>query len=308
MKVTFKSNGKDHDTGAVCTAECVSDEPTTQSPTTDPGTGSGDCKCGLAKRTTKIVGGQETGVNEYPWQVGLVDKGKTSVWCGASVISNQWILTAAHCTDGVKANKMQVLLGEHDYSTTSETTMVRMDISEKIEHGSYDKQTTDYDLSLLKMKSAINFEDYPHIRPICLPSDTSEDYAGFTATVTGWGTLSSGGSTSDQLREVDVNVLTNNECVDDYKYGSSQITDRMLCANVAGGGKDACQGDSGGPLVTSGSGDGVTAGQNYELIGVVSWGIGCAHKKYPGVYARVTDQLSWITSNAAVSGNTCPRT
>ena len=97
----------------------------------------------------------------------------------------------------------------------------------------------------------------------------------------------------------------------------------MLCANVRGGGKDACQGDSGivstdivknktsclsgGPLITSGVHDGVTPGQNYELIGVVSWGIGCASPNYPGVYARVSKQLGWISSITGSTWNTCPR-
>merc|ERR1712154_709847 len=102
---------------------------------------------------------------------------------------------------------------------------------------------------------------------------------------------------------------TNSQCQNDYDYGSSQITDQMLCASVPSGGKDSCQGDSGGPLVTAGDGDGVTAGQNYELIGVVSWGQGCAWEGFPGVYGRVTHLLSWITSKADVSpALTCPRT
>ena len=83
------------------------------------------------------------------------------------------------------------------------------------------------------------------------PSDASLNYALETATTTGWGTTSSGGSLSSKLREVDVKVLTNSQCGADYSYPSAWITERMLCANVAGGGKDACQGDSGGPLVTA---------------------------------------------------------
>ena len=70
-----------------------------------------DCSCGVVQRGTRIVGGQETEVSEYPWQAGLVNKGSTSVWCGGSLVNSKWVLTAAHCTDGFKANEIQVRVG-----------------------------------------------------------------------------------------------------------------------------------------------------------------------------------------------------
>ena len=199
-----------------------------------------------------------------------------------------------------------MLLGEHDYKNSGETESLRMNVVQIKNHPSYDHYTTDYDFSMLKLKSSIRFCDFPHIRPVCLPSDTSLNYAMETATTTGWGTTSSGGSLSSKLREVDVKVLTNTQCGENYSYPSSWITARMVCANVAGGGKDACQGDSGGPLVTAQGGDGVTAGQNYRLIGVVSWGVGCALQDSPGVYSRVTSQLDWIQGFMTQTGQACP--
>jgi len=304
MSVVFTSDKKKHGPGAVCKVKCTE---AASGGTGGGGSSESDCKCGLAKRNTRIVGGQQTEVNEYPWQVGIVSKGSSRVWCGASLISNRWILTAAHCTRGESASGIQALLGEHDYESTKETTMVRMAISQIKDHPDYDHSTTDIDFSLLKMKKTVDFSKYPHIRPICLPVDASKNYADFTATVSGWGTLSSGGSTTNKLREVDVKVLSNSDCKNNYDYPSSWITSQMLCANVNGGGKDACQGDSGGPLVSSGTGDGVSAGQNYELIGVVSWGSGCADANYPGIYARVTKQLDWIASTTTSGWSTCPR-
>merc|ERR1712013_569929 len=295
LSLVFTSDkSKKSAAGAVCKVKCIE-----AAGGGTGGTSSSDCTCGLAKRKSRIVGGVVTEVNEYPWQVGIVDKGYTDVWCGASLISDRWILTAAHCTRGEKAGNIQALLGEHDYSSNKETEMIRVGIADIINHPDYHHQTTDIDFSLLKMKKTIDFSKYSHIRPICLPADASQDYTDFTATVSGWGTLSSGGSSSKKLREVDVKVLSNSDCKNSYSYPSSWITSQMLCANVDGGGKDACQGDSGGPLVTAGTGSGVTAGQNYELIGVVSWGSGCASASYPGVYSRVTKQLDWITATTS---------
>jgi len=250
------------------------------------------------------VGGEITEVNEYPWQVALVSNGGSRPFCGGSVIGDRWILTAAHCTGA--GTSMQVLLGEHD-TGISDDNVVRKNVVQVIDHPSYSSSTLDYDFSLLKLDSAIDFAGNEHIRPVCLPADDSNTYAGEQATVTGWGTTSSGGTVSQQLREVTVQVLSNTECTS-KGYSDSDITARMICAGVDAGGKDSCQGDSGGPLVSSGSGDGTTAGQNYEQIGVVSWGYGCAVARYPGVYARTSKVLSWITSNTSGSFNTCPRT
>merc|ERR1711939_399599 len=100
-----------------------------------------------------------------------------------------------------------------------------------------------------------------------------------------------GGSQPSVLQEVNVNTMTNAQC--------TSARSNMLCAGGQGG-KDSCQGDSGGPLVTKESSG------SYSLIGVVSWGIGCAQEGYPGVYSRVTSQLGWIQSN--MQGSTCPAT
>merc|ERR1711892_1536249 len=303
MSVVFTSDAKKSGTGAVCKVKCTEAAGGTVYPTP----ALSDCQCGLAKRKTKIVGGKQTEVNEYPWQVGIVNKGQTSVFCGASLISDRWILSAAHCFHDESSATIQVLLGEHDYSSLAESDMLKRNIEKIVDHPNYDKQTSNYDFSLMKLAEPIDFSSYTHIRPICLPENGDSDYANFVSTVTGWGTTSLGGSTSSKLLEVDVNVMTNSECQNNYAYPSSWITDQMLCAIVEGGGKDACQGDSGGPLVTAGAGNGVAAGQNYEQIGVVSWGSGCAGADSPGVYSRVTEQLGWITTTTADAWSTCPR-
>ena len=119
--------------------------------------------------------------------------------------------------------------------------MQRMNVMKIENHPDYNSATTNNDFALLKLKKAVDFCAHPHIRPICLPTDTSENFGGVEAIVTGWGTTSSGGSLSSSMLEVTVKVLTNSQCKNDYSYPSSMITSKMMCANVEGGGKDACQ-------------------------------------------------------------------
>ena len=225
---------------------------TTPFPTTTPTTfirpstgSSGNCTCGQARRGQRIVNGEETDINEYPWMAGLVHPGGDSVWCGATLISDIWLLTAAHCTKNMNPGDIEVLLGDHNLWEDSEAVSLRSQLAAIIDHPKYDSSTVNYDFSLLKLGTKLDFSLYPHIRPICLPLDLSEDYDGFLATVSGWGTTSSGGSLSNYLQEANVNVMSNEECnSDEYAYNGA-VTNQMLCANVEGGGTDSCQGDSG---------------------------------------------------------------
>ena len=90
-----------------------------------------DCKCGLAQRATRIVGGKFTEVNEYPWQAGLVSKGGSTVWCGGSLVNSKWVLTAAHCTDGSSPSSLQVSFPK--YSDLSVKQTVPLDVEDRFE-------------------------------------------------------------------------------------------------------------------------------------------------------------------------------
>merc|ERR1712168_123268 len=266
---------------------------TTTTTTTKPPPGGNTttgCDCGKANRVQRIVNGETTEENEYPWQIGLTSSWGSMPYCGGSIIDKKHTLTAAHCTVSDKAKDIYVLVGDHDIMVGNEQ---KVQVCEKHDHPSYNDGTLEYDFSVLTLCEELTYSE--KIQPVCLPSTAGPGamYESGKAIVSGWGTLSSGGSRPQYLQEVTVNMMTNNKCCSKpYKYGCSDITDQMICASAPG--KDSCQGDSGGPLVT----DSQNMPGKYTQIGVVSWGYGCADKKYPGVYARVTDQLDWIKNIA----------
>jgi len=267
-----------------------------------------DCYCGLANRrqTSKIAGGKKTDVNKYPWQVYIRIQQIPVPYCGGSVLSNQWILTAAHCFESwITKSDVKVYLGDHNYKIPDEAKSIPMDVAEIILHDKWIKRNIyRYDFALLKLTDEIDFQSHPHIRPICLPADGSKkDYSDYVATATGWGGTSWGGTGSPHLLEVDLTVVTETECREHY---DSTDIEQLLCTK-GDSGKGICSGDSGGPLVTKEDGSsGTDPGQNYELIGVTSFTKQGTCKGTVQGFARVTAQLKWIREKIKGS-RICPR-
>ncbi|KAF2364076.1 CUB domain [Trinorchestia longiramus] len=282
------------------TSNPVTQRPTTLStqpptiPTTLPPIMS-DCQCGI-KQASRIVGGEEASVDEYPWMVSL-GVGYQGQFCGGTLISNDWIVTAAHCiSEDLPQNpeNLEVGLGYHSLASPTSSSITRT-ARQVIPHPDYNDRTLNNDIALIRV-DPIDWEQNPTIRPACLPSSSSNDYVGSPGLVTGWGALQSGGGYPEKLMEVTIPIISNVEC---ENYLEIPIPSVMLCAGVPQGGIDSCQGDSGGPMV-------VMEGANAELAGVVSWGYGCAEPASPGVYARVTEFLPWIESTTSGS-KFCPR-
>ena len=197
-------------------------------------------------------------------------------FCGGSLVREDWVVTAAHCVLGDSPNNLQVKIVLHNVNGT--TGSVTRNVSEIIIHPNYNSNSLNNDYALLRLSSPItNFE------PIKLVTSDNHDNEPVISTTMGWGATSSGGSSSAILLEVDVPIY--NSC---GNYSNSSITNNMVCAGFNGGGYDSCQGDSGGPLIMTNS-DG-----EYELIGIVSWGYGCAEAGYPGVYSRIYPKLDWF--------------
>ncbi|KAM0734720.1 Trypsin-7 [Formica fusca] len=246
------------------------------------------CSCGLRNEESRIVGGQTTSMNEFPWIARLSYLNK--FYCGGTLINDRYVLTAAHCVKGLIFRfmwfMMKVTFGEHD-RCIEKPTETRYVV--RVMTGDFSFLNFDNDIALLRLNERVPLSDT--IRPICLPSLLDNDYVGVNAIASGWGTLKEDGKPSCLLQEVEVPVMSLQACRN-TSYSPRMISDNMLCAGYLEGKKDSCQGDSGGPLVAE------REDKKYELIGVVSWGNGCARPGYPGVYTRVTRYMDWILKNS----------
>nr|XP_014345345.1 PREDICTED: transmembrane protease serine 5-like [Latimeria chalumnae] len=178
-------------------------------------------ECGIRSKTARIIGGSDAMLGRWPWQVSLYHNSKHM--CGGTIITHQWIITAAHCV----------------------------------------------------------------YKPVCLPGINQEFPGGTQCWISGWGyTRPDNFHIPDTLKEASVPLISTKKCNSSCMY-DGEITPRMLCAGYPEGKTDACQGDSGGPLVCE-------DGNVWHLVGVVSWGTGCAEPNHPGVYTKVVELLHWI--------------
>ncbi|XP_043256099.1 trypsin-7-like [Colletes gigas] len=229
---------------------------------------------------SRIVGGQPARIDEHPYQVSLRFNNRHV--CGGAIISEVWIVTAAHCVQSAFVRFVSIKAGTSNL-TDKGTVIVAKQI---ISHEMYDPRSADYDIALVRLEKPLVYSS--RVRPIPLAPIADHYTAGSKALVTGWGVLRSNGRLTNQLRKAEVPLVSNTDCSE--LYATRTITPRMICAGyVSDGGVDACQGDSGGPLV-----------QYDRLIGIVSWGIGCARPSFPGVYSRVTILRNWITEKTGL--------
>ncbi|XP_078376434.1 uncharacterized protein LOC144659796 isoform X3 [Oculina patagonica] len=257
-------------------------QPTTATPVgttaAPPPPTTSDDDCGSRPINTRIVGGTQAQNGSWPWMAMLAYAGG-SQFCGGSLIYEQWVLTSAQCLDGLSPSQIVVRMGAYKRTDIAQ----ELQVEQIIIHPSYNNPGyfNDNDIALLKLKTKATLNT--GVGKVCLPNKDDFVLGGKICYITGWGTLADGGALPDYLQEASVKTLENADC--EKAYGVSAIAFSMICAALDFVG--ACQGDGGGPMVCEFDG-------KWDLVGVTSWGFGCADPDYPGVYTRVSIHKVWI--------------
>ncbi|XP_064547391.1 seminase [Drosophila montana] len=220
----------------------------------------------------RILGGAPVDISSVPYLVNLRVAG--NFICGGTLVTPTHVVTAAHCVKGVPASRLQVVGGA---TMLTDATGVRRSVEKVFTPKAFNTRTLHSDVAVLKLKSPLQGANVATIE-LC----NSSFQAGDLIKVSGWGkTTENSKRVSQHVRSVDVALVTRRSCINQYKLRGA-ISDTMFCASVPGV-KDACEGDSGGPAVY----------QN-QLCGIVSWGLGCGRRNYPGVYTSVKTVRSFI--------------
>ncbi|XP_050444339.1 trypsin-1-like [Adelges cooleyi] len=249
------------------------------------------CSCGRMGLDDRIAGGTQVEyAHKYPWMGLLLLKG--DFLCGASLINDKYVLTAAHCVSSSRASDYKVQLSVHHRDTD---VFEEYNVNEIIRHERFvDDGGFSNDIALFRLDTDGVKTMNGNVRPVCMP-EKDNSYANSVAVSAGWGVMEFGDRYfPDVLREAQLQVLSNDECRP-YFYRLINLTESMVCAGLEHQGKTTCRGDSGGPLT-------VANGSVHHLVGIASFGKdGC--QRPPSVYTRVSEYLDWIDANTK---DACP--
>lgn len=274
-------------------------------------------RCGV--RETLGIAGRVQNTNPMPGSESLADFGEFPAHaailkrispgdslfvCSAVLISNQWLVTAAHCVRRIRAEDIKVRLGEWDVSKDDEFyPFVESNIRELIIHPEFQASSLANDIALLRMEQTIDVQTAPHIAPACLAYQNVDSFNSQRCWIAGWGkdAFGTNGQYQSQLKKVDLPIVGRGECENALRHQTKlgrlfRLHQSNLCAGGERG-KDACEGDGGAGLYCIDGESGIT-----RVLGLVSWGVGCGQRGVPGIYTSIPALHSWIENQVAQSG------
>jgi len=234
----------------------------------------------------KVVGGAIAPERAFAWQVSVgvswITDPRAAHFCGGTIHSSRWVITAAHCVTDTVPEDIAVAAG----TTRLTAGALRHNVRRVIVHREYDSDTFDNDIAVLELFQPLNLDETRQAIPILRRSDEPVVLvADKMLRVSGWGATHEGGRAVEELRYAEVPFVEREVCNRPLAYDGS-VTDSMICAGVLAGGVDSCQGDSGGPIVIH--------EPSPILVGAVSWGDGCGRPNKVGVYTRVSRFADWV--------------
>lgn len=245
------------------------------------------------ENTPQIIGGEEATPGQWPWMAALVFSSVSNAhlghFCGGTLVAPEWVMTAAHCTQGLTASRIDVVLGRHDLTSDDGE---RIDVVEILVHPNYDPNTLDSDIALLRLEQPSAQQPIQIATPEIIGELVQP---GSVATVIGWGNTNiANPHYPETLQQAHLPVVERDICNSPSAYNGG-VTPNMLCAGYDEGYQDSCKGDSGGPLMLPQTED-LAA---WVQIGIVSWGEGCAQVYRYGVYTQLANFAAWVELNTA---------